>query len=65
MSYNSNLLMDIKHPLINIYLHSKTLIVNSVKNKLIFPRVTNLKDAAFGGGHTSMYWWTGFVGTDS
>lgn len=39
--------MDIEHPLISIYLHSKTLIVDSNKNKLIFPRVTNLKDAAF------------------
>lgn len=37
--------------MINIYLHSKTLIVNSGKHKLIL-RVTNLKDAAFGGGHT-------------
>lgn len=57
--------MDIKHPLINIHLHSKTLIVNSDKNKLIFPRVTKLKDAALGGGHTSTYWWTGSVGPDS
>lgn len=62
MSYDFNLLMDIKHPLINIYLQSKTLIVDSDKNKLIFPRVTNLLLLVAGTHHK--YWWTGCVESD-